>query len=249
MSSLDKPKVLLIGRTKIGKTGQIVRALGGAVFWITTEPDALAPATNPQLNPHRTADGRCLIPDHIECLSTEDPCGEVSAAIDIGLMGVRQGKYLGLVLDTLSSLADREYHKITAPRHMGGEGIRPEYGRASSELARRVQPLLWKVFASRCLFVATAHYRAPTYIEGKQMYGGPRLPGKLVELEPSLFRATLKCDFGAGPNGKPMRVFRAGNDPLVYTGDSYGVVEDGMPMDLLLVLQRIIKNAKAAQGA
>lgn len=246
--ALDRPKVLLLGRPKIGKTGQIVRALGGALFWVTTEVDALAPATNPDLNPHRWPDGRCVIPDYIECLSTQDPCGEVSRAVDVGLRGVREGRYLGLALDTLSSLADREYNKITTPRNQGGDGIRPEYGRAAQTLAQRIQPLLWKVFAARCIFIATAHYRVPTFIEGRQTFGGPRLPGKLVELEPSLFRATLKCDYGAGPNGQPMRIFRCGNDPLVYTGDSYGVVEDGMPMDLLLVLQRIIANAQAAQG-
>lgn len=230
---LDLPTVMLVGKTKVGKSGITIKALGPkGILWIGTERHSLAPAMNPEFNPSRQ------LPEHVMCLSEDDPCGEVRNAL---LRKFKRKRYGFVVVDTLSTLADREYNRITSSKREGGDGIDERYGRAARELARRLRPILDMCLAQEAGFIALAHDRDPVYIDGNQSFGGPRLPGKLVEIAPSLFSTVLRIDI----NGAGERVFHThANDRTYMLGDSSGVVEDGMPADLRLVLQRMVLRSR-----
>lgn len=228
----DLPTIMLVGKTKVGKSSICIKALGPkGILWVATERHSLNPALNPEFNPSRQ------LPEHVMCLAERDACAEVQNALQRKFARKRYGF---VVLDTLSTLADREYTQITNPKRRGGDDIEERYGRAGRELARRLRPILDMCLAQEAGFIALAHDREPLNIQGNQTYGGPRLPGKLVEIAPSLFSTVLRIDI----NGAGERVFQTfANDRTYMLGDSSGVVEDGMPADLRLVLQRMVLRA------
>lgn len=235
-NGMTHPTILLSGPTKIGKTVSVIRATGPSAFWLCTERGALVPAIDPELNPYG------VIPSYIECLDPEKPWEEAMAAVRAA---IKTNKFGAIVVDTLSSLADREFVRIRVKDH-----VKEDFGRANKLLADRIKSLVWEVIDSGLVFIATAHEREPTTIEGRFTPGGPKLPGRLVEDVPSLFSIVLRCDTAAGSDGRPKRVFRC--DPLdrsYLTGDRYNVVTDGMDMDLKLVLRSAVEKARAFGGS
>lgn len=200
-----------------------------------TERGALAPALDPAVCPEG-------MPPYVECLDTDRPIEEATLALREGLRRVRAGDCAAIVVDTLSSLADREFVRIRVR-----DKVQDQYGRANRMLADRIKSFLWEVMESGALLICICHEREPSTIEGKFTPGGPKLPGGLVVDVPSLFSIVLRCKTVAGPDGRPARAF--GCDPLdrsYVTGDRYTVVTDGQPMDLRAVLRAAVGKARGA---
>jgi len=240
MSQFHMPTVLLCGPSGIGKSSACIKALPAKhTYWICTERGALMPAVNPEVNPSGE------IPDFDEILSFEHAYEDARICIDKALAGYRAGKYRACVIDTLSSLGDREYVRVRTIDRL------PEaYGKANRELASRIQPLLWRLMDSGLLVVCIAHEKDPITIEGRTMPGGPKLPGDLGKSVPALFDLVLRCDLSVDGEGNPIRVFRhnALSIKTHQTKDRFGLVQDGDPMDLKDVLKRATALIRTVQG-
>lgn len=235
-SRLKLPTVLVTGPTAIGKTTSVLRALNPrSTYWICTERGALNVATDPELNPWG------YVPDFDETLTTTHPHEECLALVRKGLAGYRAGKYAAIVIDTLSSVCDREYTRIRMI-----EKTQEAYGRANRILAMRIQQFIWELLDSGALVVCIAHEREAVNIEGKLVPGGPKLAGDLVRSVPSLFDMVLRCSVGADANGNPERVFKVNPLETTYlTKDRFRVVRDGEPMDLKSILKRAVEKTRA----
>jgi len=234
--SLCMPTVLLYGSTKIGKSSCAILALKDKAFWICTERGALAPATDKAVNP----DG--VIPKFVECLDPNLPFEEMQKAVSIATQMVRDGKVAAIIIDTLSSFADREYARILTK-----DKVPENYGKAAKALAHKVKSLLWQLMDSGAIVICICHQKDPVTIEGNFFPGGPKLSGKLVEDVPSLFSTVLRCAVDIDAEGVKKRVFKC--DPLdrrYITGDRYGVVNGSAEMDLRAVLKASIAKAKEA---
>ena len=219
--------VLLAGPPGIGKSACVVRAFGKKAFWVCAERGALHVARNPEVNPGGQ------VPDHVECLATVNPWAEAFAAVQKGCEGVRAGKYVAVVIDTLSSLADRETDYVQRT-------VSDKYGRQWAALGSHLRQVVNEALACGAIVVAICHYDSASDFHGAR----PRLPGKLgSEAVPSLFDIVLRCEMRAGPDGKPVRVFRRdASDPLWK--DRTGVVVDGEPMDLRSVVRRATQRLR-----
>ncbi len=238
MASLEMPTVMIIGPLGIGKSSLAIMALGLKALWICTERGALAPALDPKINKMAPQ-----LPPHVECLSLRAPCDEVMKVVKtVAIPAFKAGKIGAVVIDTISELCDREYHVGHVVK-----GIGTEYGKASAYVADKFRPIIWTLMEAGMIIIAIAHERPPTDIQGNVKKGGPRLPGRLSDILPGEFSIVLRCAVEPSPvpGEDARRVFLC--NPLDQDWpmkDRYGVVEDGMPMDLKLVLQRAVKRAR-----
>lgn len=239
------PTVLLVGRTKVGKSAAVIRALGAKCFYLCCERGAITPALQPRFNPTLTSAtpwrperGR----DYVECLRVTDPCGEVdrvlASLIAKKLLGTR---YAAICLDTVSELADRHlaWLKAMGPAEITG-GRKWAYGEPWTLIYDRLKGIIRRAMAQNCMVIGLAHERPPSDFDGKFTPGGALVPGKLVEGMPSLFDIVARIGIDGG---KP--VLRCNSYDTDYvTGDRFGVVVDGEPLDLKSVLRRALLAAR-----
>lgn len=219
--SVSPLAILIAGPPGIGKTACVARALGRRAHWTVTERGGLDVARNPAVNPSGE------VPDYDECLTTVVPWREALTSVRAGVAGVRAGRYVAIVLDTLSTLADREMDHLQQTMATG-------HGREWAVLGAHLRAVVNEALAAEAIVVAICHYEAASDFHGAR----PRLPGRLgSELIPSLFSVVLRCELRAGSNGAPVRVFRLPPDDPLWK-DRTGVVVDGEPMDLRSVLRR-----------
>lgn len=237
------PTILLAGKPKIGKSTAIIRALGDAAFYVGTEPGFIKPAFAPYANP-TIGTAKPWFPqpgrDYVECLAEKDPIGEVEAMLNARMDDIRRRG--AVVVDTLSSLVDRDMWWLKN----GGVPAKQmkAYGEPYQSLYDRIKHMIYIVLREGVIVCATAHEQDPSNFEGKFRPGGVKLPGQLVKDMPSLFDTILRCGVEMTPTG-PARVFRC--DPLdiqYVTGDRWNVVVGTEPMDLELILRRILLVSK-----
>lgn len=214
MSDFLLPSVLIFGDSGLGKTVAVNRALGPKAYWLCAERNALAPCTDPVLNPH----GR--LPDFDHCLSTEKPMEEATHCVQKVVPHLQSGKYRAVVIDTLTTLAGREMHRIHTV-----ERIKDDYGKASSALDERIMRLVHTVLAQNAVVVCIAHPREPTTIEGRPKKGGAQLPGKGAISLPQQFDMVLRFKVGMDQDGNKKRVLHVDPlDTLWTTKDRYSVL-------------------------
>ena len=245
--------IMLVGLTKTGKSTSWIQAFGSKALCIATEAHAIAPAFDPELNPLRDARGTPITEKHaappkvVYCMSTTNPADEVLRAIREQVVpGVAKGEIGAVILDTVTTLADREFAWIKQTMKAWDS-----YGRGSKRLYDRIQTLLSELLALGVVVVGVAHESEPSSFTdnatGKSTFrpGGPKLPGDLVKSSPSLFGTILRCTVRADDDGNPRRVFVCNPlDTQWVTGDSWNVVGAVEPMDLRSVATRIWKKAR-----
>lgn len=238
MSQFKLPTLLLCGASGIGKTTSAIKALNPKrTFWIATERGALLPALNPEINPSG------IVPDFVEALDMVNPWAEAMSLIKFALEQCERGRYDVVVIDTLSSLADREYLRV---RNV--EKITDKYGAANKVLRQRILPVVWQLISTGPMVIAISHDREPSEIDGHITRGGPRLAGDLVSTVPSLFDICLRCDVGALPTGAVGRIVRL--EPLnkkYVDKDRFGQIKDGDPLDLKVILGRAVAISRRMQ--
>lgn len=237
MISFGRPTILLYGGSGIGKTSAVIQALRPqSTYWITTERGALIPATDPSIN-HWGA-----IPAQCECLSTDDPFRELDQAVKSTCALVRAGKYAAIVIDTLSSWAEREYLKIATV-----ERVPESYGRANRTLRNRLLPLVNRCLEAGAILVTICHEKDPQTIEGRSRPGGPKLPGDLLETIPSLFDQVIRIGVESDLQNGAVRVARVNElDRSWVTKDRYGVIKrPSEPLDLRAFITRAIERSSS----
>ena len=237
---MKRPTLLLTGTSGVGKSTAVLRATHPATtLWICCERGALQVAHAPELNPWRNGSATTpLIPHHVEALSPAQPFEEVDRIVRATVPQIRDGKIKAVVIDTLSSLCDREYARIRM-----GDKVPESYGKANRMLAMRLQSILWHLLDTEAMVIAIAHEREPTTIEGKFMPGGPKLAGDLVRSVPALFDMVLRLRIGLDSDGKPQRQIAV--DPMkqdYLTKDRFAVAVDGEPADLRAILMRAVER-------
>lgn len=223
------PSVLLYGDSGWGKSTTALQFDPSKVRYFGTEREAIAPGLSKILNPHWPK-----LPLYIECISVARPFDELLDAVK------RTEARPITVLDTLSSWADRELGRIHR------DGIKDDYGRASGLLHERLTTIINIVMEQGGIFIALAHQKEPSAIEGKFARGGPRMPGKSSAIIPSLFSMVLRGDVEMTDDMKKRRVFRV--DPLssrYFEKDRYGVVQDGADADLVGAVRAAVQAARA----
>ena len=229
------PTFLIAGESARGKTSAVVQALGTGAFWICLERGALAVAKNAAVNPS------LAVPDFVECLDTDKPFEEVKAVILKIMPLIREGKYYAVVMDTLSTWADREMARIHR------NGITESYGRDTGKLKERITELMSLLMQVNCVFIALAHGRDYANIDGKAMPGGALLPGRAAASVPSLFDEVFHMRIARTFDGKPYRAFYADDMNDQYrTKDRYGVNQGEQPADLKRCLREILRLQKTA---
>jgi hypothetical protein len=216
-------------------TTAVIRALNPRrTRWIATERGALLPALNAEINPSG------VVPDFDEALDLVNPWGEAMRLLGDALDASRAGRYDAIVIDTLSSLADREMLRI---RNV--EKVTDKFGAANRVLRQRILPVVWSLVSAGPMVIAISHDREPSVIDGHITRGGPRLAGDLVSTVPSLFDMVLRCDIGASPTGEAIRVVRLQPlDKKYVDKDRFSQIKDGDPLDLKLILSRAIAIAR-----
>ena len=229
---MNMPSVLVVGPSAIGKTVAVAQALNpDHSFWICTEPGALEPMFNLELNPWKK------IPPMAECLSTHKPASEVQRWVQYCLDEHAKGRIKAVVLDTLSTLCEREWAYIRNSLRVD-EG----YGRANRALGLSINPLIYDLLSVRSLLVCMiCHEKESSTIEGKFMPGGPKLPGDLIKTVPAQFDICIRVGVEAG-----QRIMKV--DPLdrtFLTKDRYSVITDGEKLDLRSVLKRVLDRKRA----
>ena len=234
---MNMPSVMIVGPSAIGKTTAVAQALQPkSTFWLCTEPGALSPMFDPALNHWGS------LPRSVELLSPKDPVKEVRSFLPQIAAEHRSGLVNAVVIDTLSSLADREYNYIRLVK-----GVDESYGRANRAVSLSVCSLLYDLLQIRSLFtVCIAHEKESQTIEGRFTPGGPRLAGDLVRSVPAMFDEVLRV---AVENRQ--RIIKV--DPLdrsFLTKDRLGVVTDGEALDLRSIFKRMVAraNGKPAQA-
>lgn len=233
MPSFRLPTLLLSGPTGVGKSVAVIKATNPeSTYWICAERGALLPAVDPNINPS----GK--IPQHDTATDLARPWEETIAYIRKGMEGHKKGIFRTIVLDTISSLADREYLRIRNADH-----VTDKYGAANRMLRTRVLPVVWELLNCGAMIIVLSHDKEPTQIDGILTKGGPRLPGDLLQTVPSLFDIVLRARRGAGPDGSTMRLIRFDAMDERYTDkDRFGIVKDGDPLDLKRILVEAVSR-------
>lgn len=233
------PSVCLYAPSGWGKSTLALQFAPERVYYIGTEREAIAPAYVKRLNPHWPR-----VPDYVECLSVDRPFEELMDHAAVLSRLIREGKKAIGVLDTLSSWADREMFRIHR------SGVKDDYGKASNLLHERLTAVVNTIMAAGGVFIALAHLKDPSNIDGKYDRGGPRMPGKSSKIVPSLFSMVLRGDVDVNESGVKRRVFRV--DPLSsqwFTKDRYEIVADGADADLVGAVKgavMIVRETRAA---
>jgi len=226
------PSVCLFAESGFGKSTLALQFNPEKVRYIGTEREAIAPGLSKLLNPHWPK-----LPMYQECLSVDRPFEEL---FKVAQEAARDQSRPIVVLDTLSSWADREMGRIHR------DGVPDAYGRASALLHERLTTIINTILLAGNIFIALAHQKEPSLIESKFSKGGPRMPGKSSAIIPSLFSMVLRGDVEMGDDMKKRRVFRV--DPLdsrYFSKDRYNVVADGADADLLGAVRAAVQSIRA----
>jgi hypothetical protein len=190
-----KPTFLLYGRSGFRKTTSVYLASGPFAFWFTSERNALAPVSQPEIHQRWLNQGRSVVPDHAVLLDTNDPVKEMQQAWVKALPNVRAGKYRAVVFDTISTFAQRFMHQAHA------KGIEDGYGKASAWVNERILQMIHLALAENVVVIAIAHDKDMSNIEGKFRYGGPDLAGKGGSLVAAQFDLVARVAVDATPEG------------------------------------------------
>jgi hypothetical protein len=219
-----KATILVVGRTKVGKTTDAFFAFGKRAFGFVTERGALDPV---QANFGWT-------PDHVELLPCPDP---YKAAMDL-LTGpvtraAQSGEHSAVILDSITALADRIL--LRNMHRFNGDG-RKVYPQTDMQVKSFLDVLL----ALPTWVVGIAHEAHPKSGEDYFVRGGPKLPGReLVESVPGMFRMVLRAVVASNSE---RRYLCDSLDQQWVMGDGYGAAEKSQPMDLRPILWRIMRG-------
>jgi hypothetical protein len=115
-----------------------------------------------------------------------DPFGEVMAAIEAYVVPlVAAGQICCVVIDTLSTLAQRMLNAFHDNVSTSGWDIYPAITRQVDQIIGRLQSMgVW--------VIALCHKQPPNPEKGRR--GGPKLPGSLVDMIPGLFSLILQTE-------------------------------------------------------
>jgi hypothetical protein len=218
--------ILIYGDPKIGKTTDVAATFRNAC-WIETEPGGLTPV----------ARALGYEPGHvIYVLGADRPLAEMKAALATAAGLAQSGEVNCVVIDTLSTWAERLIKSLT-DSHKDG---RQAYGALSSDVPGIVDELL----ELPCWKVVIAHMAPPEQdTAGVPLRGGPCLPGKkLTRSLPRKFDLVLRADI-QDDLGDSRRAYSC--DPTNrqwISGDRFGVTLPSQDMELRPLVYRIVTN-------
>lgn len=230
---IEAPTILIYGQSGVGKSTEALRAIGRKGFYLLPERGAIAPAYALGLRP---------LPPHEYVLSPTAPaelCLRVAREKILPL--VQSGQVRAVVIDTLSTLADRQlvYSYKTVQRA-------DQYARGHADCGNKIMELVGELQrmedreGRQTIVVAICHQANASNIEGHFKPMSPKLPGKLHESLPAQFDISLLMQIATNAKGERAPVFRC--DWLnrgQITRDRYSVVTDGERADLYSLLKRV----------
>lgn len=249
---IEPASILLFGVSKTSKSTAFIKAFGPKCFWIVGERGALNPATQPDLNPWRDAEGKIVLPrnvakdptrrkggslDYVNCLATEDAFGEVRKAIDTYLIpGINEGFYGAVVIEGMTDWVERIWapigKNISSPENAHGKGY-------SNKLYPMVKGIVRDLLSLGLWTGAVAHEKPPGDFEGRKRRGQPNLVGDLGASMPGAFDMVLRATIGVY-NGKRDRLIHCDTlDPSWITGERFGVCPPVEPTDMRKIIDRV----------
>lgn len=228
------PPILVYGESSIGKTILALRALNSAItYWITTEAGALDVARSSEpLDDGNPPNPWGILPPHVfEVLSYENSVAEMRKAVDAAVRSVGSDECKAIVVDTLSSWANRDYGRL-----MGAQARKEEYAEESRLVARHLVEAVSRLQATGALVVCLCHEKEFSNLSSRK--GGPALPGRAMGQVGALFSLIARARWDVGGDGKARRVLWVNAaDPKWYTKDRLGIIRGSAPFDLRAYLR------------
>jgi hypothetical protein len=217
------PSVLVYGRTKIGKTTDVLYALRNmSPFVIVTEPHALDPVEA----------NFGFRPASVELITPQNPQVELMRVLNGPATAAVAAGAKALVWDSLTAFGTRLFSDLMV-RHRDGRRV---YSLMRPAVADLVSTFL---AIPAPIHIAIAHEEPPHEGEYGLVRGGPKLQDRqLTEAIPGLFRLVLR----ATTNGQARFYECNGMDAAWIMGDGYGCAAMKQPMDLRPLLWRAVNG-------